>query len=79
MRYGLPRSDLRFLAAGAFGAWQLPEIEKTLDTFLRRFFQNQFKRNCLPDGPKIGSVCLSPRGDWRLPADMGKCPPLQNR
>ena len=79
MRYGLPRSALRFLAAGAFGAWQLPEIEKTLDTFLRRFFQNQFKRNCLPDGPKIGSVCLSPRGDWRLPADMGQCPPLQNR
>ena len=70
MRYGFGREKLRDLAAGAFGAWQLPEIERTLDTFLRRFFQNQFKRNCLPDGPKIGSVCLSPRGDWRMPADM---------
>lgn len=77
MRYGLRRDALRFLAAGAFGAWRMDEIDQTLDTFLRRFFQNQFKRNCLPDGPKIGSVCLSPRGDWRLPADMGFCPPLQ--
>ena len=77
MRYGFEREKLRFLAAGAFGAWRLPEIEQTLDTFLGRFFRNQFKRNCLPDGPKIGSVCLSPRGDWRLPADMGGCPPLQ--
>ncbi|MEM8913053.1 MAG: NAD(+) synthase, partial [Planctomycetota bacterium] len=46
-------------------------IEQTLDTFLRRFFANQFKRNCVPDGPKVGSVSLSPRGDWRMPADAG--------
>ncbi|KLU07019.1 NAD synthetase [Rhodopirellula islandica] len=44
-------------------------IEATAQTFVRRFFQNQFKRNCVPDGPKIGSVSLSPRGDWRMPAD----------
>ena len=37
--------------------------------FLRRFFANQFKRSCLPDGPKVGSVSLSPRGDWRMPSD----------
>ncbi|MDG2222878.1 MAG: NAD(+) synthase [Rubripirellula sp.] len=44
-------------------------IESTLDTFLKRFFANQFKRNCVPDGPKVGSVSLSPRGDWRMPSD----------
>ena len=37
--------------------------------FLKRFFANQFKRSCLPDGPKVGSVSLSPRGDWRMPSD----------
>ena len=41
----------------------------TLTTFLKRFFTNQFKRSCLPDGPKVGSVGLSPRGDWRMPSD----------
>ncbi|MFK8111962.1 MAG: NAD(+) synthase [Rubripirellula sp.] len=45
------------------------EIADTLDTFLKRFFANQFKRNCVPDGPKVGSVSLSPRGDWRMPSD----------
>ncbi|MDE6304852.1 MAG: hypothetical protein K2M01_08550, partial [Paramuribaculum sp.] len=44
-------------------------IAKWLDTFFRRFFSQQFKRSCLPDGPKVGSVCLSPRGDWRMPSD----------
>ena len=44
-------------------------IEKWLNTFLRRFFAQQFKRSCLPDGPKVGSVSLSPRGDWRMPSD----------
>ena len=41
----------------------------TLETFLRRFFQQQFKRSCVPDGPKVGSIALSPRGDWRMPTD----------
>ena len=44
-------------------------IRKWLRTFLRRFFNQQFKRSCLPDGPKVGSVSLSPRGDWRMPSD----------
>ena len=44
-------------------------ILKWLRTFYRRFFAQQFKRNCLPDGPKVGSVSFSPRGDWRMPSD----------
>ena len=47
----------------------LRTLAETLDTFLGRFFANQFKRNCVPDGPKVGSVSLSPRGDWRMPSD----------
>ena len=45
------------------------EITSTLDNFFRRFYAQQFKRSCLPDGPKVGSVALSPRGDWRMPSD----------
>ena len=44
-------------------------IKKWLTTFMRRFFTQQFKRSCLPDGPKVGTVTLSPRGDWRMPSD----------
>ncbi len=44
-------------------------IRKWLSTFMRRFFQQQFKRSCLPDGPKVGTVSISPRGDWRMPSD----------
>ena len=44
-------------------------IKKWLDVFYKRFYQNQFKRSCLPDGPKVGTVSLSPRGDWRMPSD----------
>ena len=44
-------------------------IYKWLHTFCRRFFTQQFKRSCLPDGPKVGTVALSPRGDWRMPSD----------
>ena len=47
----------------------LEERKKTLKTFLKRFFSQQFKRSCVPDGPKVGSVSLSPRGDWRMPSD----------
>jgi NAD+ synthase (glutamine-hydrolysing) len=45
------------------------EIAEVLKTFLRRFFAAQFKRSCVPDGPKVGTVSLSPRGDWRMPSD----------
>jgi len=58
------------LACTAFrGEYNEDVIKKWLTTFCRRFFQQQFKRSCLPDGPKVGSVGLSPRGDWRMPSD----------
>jgi NAD+ synthase (glutamine-hydrolysing) len=71
VRYGTPAEKLRFLASQA--TFSQPYTEETIahwcDMFLRRFFANQFKRSCLPDGPKVGSVSLSPRGDWRMPSD----------
>ena len=51
------------------GQYDDDTIKKWLRTFLRRFFNQQFKRSCLPDGPKVGSVSLSPRGEWRMPTD----------
>ena len=51
------------------GGYSADEIRRWLRVFLTRFFANQFKRSCLPDGPKVGSVSLSPRGDWRMPSD----------
>ncbi len=70
MRYGFDKAKLRLLAASAFGAWRMQEIDSTLDTFFWRFFASQFKRSCLPDGVKVGTVAASPRGDLRLPSDM---------
>ena len=59
-----------YLARQAFaGRYGAEEILRWLKTFYRRFFSQQFKRSCLPDGPKVGSVSLSPRGDWRMPSD----------
>ena len=49
--------------------YDAPTIKKWLTTFYRRFFTQQFKRSCIPDGPKVGSVALSPRGDLRMPSD----------
>ena len=58
------------LACIAFEGIYDPEtVRHWLKTFCRRFFNQQFKRSCMPDGPKVGSVCLSPRGDWRMPSD----------
>ena len=57
------------LALLAFGEAHKAHIKSTLKTFYHRFFTQQFKRNCMPDGVKVGSVCLSPRGDWRMPSD----------
>ena len=58
------------MALHAFeGKYGLPEIKAWLRVFIVRFFQNQFKRNCLPEGPKVGMTCISPRGDWRMPSD----------
>lgn len=71
VRNGFARDKILYLASHATFEKQHDEqtIAKTLDLFLSRFFRNQFKRNCVPDGPKVGSVSLSPRGDWRMPSD----------
>ena len=70
IRYGCPPQKLLYLAENAFaGRYDRAVILKWLRIFCRRFFQQQFKRSCLPDGPKVGSVTLSPRGDWRMPSD----------
>lgn len=79
-RFGYSPEKILFLASKAFckdstdkaedtGTYDMETIEKWLKTFMRRFFSQQFKRSCLPDGPKVGSVTLSPRGDWRMPSD----------
>jgi NAD+ synthase (glutamine-hydrolysing) len=71
LRYGAPPEKILFLAEHAdFDRKYLPEeIRRWLRVFIQRFFSNQFKRSCLPDGPKIGTISLSPRGDWRMPSD----------
>ncbi|MBQ7060840.1 MAG: NAD(+) synthase [Clostridia bacterium] len=71
LRWGYPPVKLYRVAKEAFRGSEFDEatILKWLKNFYRRFFTQQFKRNCLPDGPKVGSVCLSPRGDWRMPSD----------
>jgi NAD+ synthase (glutamine-hydrolysing) len=71
LRFGTPPEKILFLARQApFDRSYAPEeLRRWLQVFIRRFFANQFKRSCLPDGPKVGSVSLSPRGDWRMPSD----------
>lgn len=70
LRGGFRPSKIFYLAARTFkDVYDEDTIKKWLHTFLRRFFNQQFKRSCLPDGPKVGSVSLSPRGDWRMPSD----------
>lgn len=70
MRWGFTPEKVKFLALKAFkGRYDAATVEKWLKTFCKRFFSQQFKRSCMPDGPKVGSVSLSPRGDWRMPSD----------
>lgn len=70
LRYGFSPTRVFILALNAFdGKYDRVELIKWLKVFYRRFFSQQFKRSCMPDGPKVGSVCLSPRGDWRMPSD----------
>ncbi|MDR2139599.1 MAG: NAD(+) synthase [Tannerella sp.] len=70
IRFGAPPEKICFLARQAFeGVYSQEIIRKWLRVFFRRFFAQQFKRSCLPDGPKVGSISLSPRGDWRMPSD----------
>ena len=70
VRFGFTPEKILFLATTAFeGKYTREVIVKWLKVFLKRFFQQQFKRSCIPDGPKVGSINLSPRGDWRMPSD----------
>jgi NAD+ synthase (glutamine-hydrolysing) len=71
LRYGAPPEKILFLASQAIFSrpYSAEEVRRWLRLFVQRFFANQFKRSCLPDGPKVGSVSLSPRGDWRMPSD----------
>lgn len=70
MRFGFSPKKIFRLAVRTFeGEYDKATIYKWLRTFYWRFFSQQFKRSCIPDGPKVGSVALSPRGDWRMPSD----------
>jgi NAD+ synthase (glutamine-hydrolysing) len=73
LRLGAGPRKILFLAGQAFaGAYDEATLRRWLRLFLERFFEQQFKRSVLPDGPKVGSVSLSPRGDWRMPSDASK-------
>lgn len=70
LRFGTRPEKLLFTATRAFkDIYTEEQLKRWLQLFIKRFFNNQFKRSCLPDGPKVGSVSLSPRGDWRMPSD----------
>jgi NAD+ synthase (glutamine-hydrolysing) len=70
IKYGAEPEKIYHLATLAFEDVHAPDyILKTLRLFIKRFFQQQFKRSCIPDGPKVGTISLSPRGDWRMPSD----------
>ena len=73
LRFGYRPGKIYRMARAAFqGAYTDETIKKWLGTFYRRFFAQQFKRSCLPDGPKVGSVAVSPRGDLRMPSDASR-------
>jgi len=70
VKYGASPEKVLHLSELAFeNKYTTDELQKYLKTFIRRFFANQFKRSCIPDGPKVGTIALSPRGDWRMPSD----------
>jgi NAD+ synthase (glutamine-hydrolysing) len=70
IRHGFPPAKVEAMALRAFnGTYNRDLIRKWLRLFYTRFFSQQFKRSCLPDGPKVGTIALSPRGDWRMPSD----------
>lgn len=73
LRYGFTREKIRYMAERAFeDKYDDQTISKWLNEFMRRFFRQQFKRSCMPDGPKVVPVSLSPRGDWRMPSDINE-------
>lgn len=70
IRFGFTKDKIKVLAVKAFcGKYDAATVDKWLTVFFKRFFISQFKRSCIPDSPKVGSVSLSPRGDWRMPSD----------
>ena len=69
MKYGFAPGKIFFLARKAFLTYDDETIKKWLKTFIRRFFNQQFKRSCMPDGPQISDVSLSPRGGWHMASD----------
>jgi NAD+ synthase (glutamine-hydrolysing) len=71
LRYGAAPEKILYLAGQAkfHATYTAEDSRQWLRAFIKRFFANQFKRSCLPDGPKVGSISLSPRGDWRMPSD----------
>lgn len=86
LRYGFTPKRIMLLACKAFAQrYDHSTILHWMRVFYKRFFSQQFKRSCMPDGPKVGSVCLSPRGDWRMPSDasaalwIAECDELQNK
>lgn len=71
IKYGAEPEKIRYLTKYTFGKkYPVAEIDRTLKIFFKRFFTQQFKRSCIPDGPKVGSIALSPRADWRMPSDV---------
>jgi NAD+ synthase (glutamine-hydrolysing) len=79
IKYGAPPAKVRKLAEKAFaGDYSSAQIKQHLELFVRRFFSQQFKRSCIPDGPKVGTISLSPRGDWRMPSDAAATSWLNN-
>jgi NAD+ synthase (glutamine-hydrolysing) len=73
IKYGAKPSKVLFLAEKAFGKkYEKVVIKKWLAVFIKRFFTQQFKRSCMPDGPKVGTISLSPRADWKMPSDADK-------
>ncbi|MGI5918234.1 MAG: NAD(+) synthase [Christensenellales bacterium] len=69
LRFAMPPKKVLLLAKHAYPEYTEAQLKEQLRAFYRRFFASQFKRSCMPDGPKVGSVSLSPRGDWRMPSD----------
>ncbi|MBQ8228167.1 MAG: NAD(+) synthase [Clostridia bacterium] len=79
IRFGFTPEKLLFIASKAFdGVYTKEQLSDWLKLFLRRFFTNQFKRSCVPDGPKVGTIGLSPRGDWSMPSDADYSVWLEN-
>ncbi|MCR5267662.1 MAG: NAD(+) synthase [Lachnospiraceae bacterium] len=78
LRYGFEPSRTAAYALKAYPELTSEEVKKAAENFFKRFFSQQFKRSCLPDGPKVGSVTLSPRGDWRMPSDASSALWLEN-